>query len=53
MPSISIDYGVMEKASGLRVVPGSFGWNDVGCWAALPALRAPDARGNVVIGDAV
>jgi mannose-1-phosphate guanylyltransferase len=41
----------MEKASGLRVVPGAFGWNDVGSWAALPALRAPDARGNVVIGD--
>jgi mannose-1-phosphate guanylyltransferase len=34
------------------VVPGAFGWNDVGSWAALPALRAPDARGNVVIGGA-
>jgi len=51
-PSISIDHGIMEKASGLRVVPGAFGWNDVGSWAALPALRAPDARGNVVIGGA-
>jgi len=49
-PSISIDHGIMEKASGLRVVPGAFGWNDVGSWAALPALRAPDDRGNVVIG---
>ena len=52
VPSISIDHGIMEKASGLRVVPGAFGWNDVGSWAALPALRAPDARGNVVIGGA-
>ena len=51
-PSISIDHGIMEKATGLRVVPGEFGWNDVGSWAALPALRAPDARGNVVIGGA-
>jgi len=50
-PSISIDHGIMEKATGLRVVPGAFGWNDVGSWAALPALRTPDARGNVVIGD--
>jgi mannose-1-phosphate guanylyltransferase len=49
-PSISIDHGIMEKAAGLRVVPGAFGWNDVGSWAALPALRAPDGRGNVVIG---
>jgi mannose-1-phosphate guanylyltransferase len=51
-PSISIDHGIMEKATGLRVVPGAFGWNDVGSWAALPALRAPDGRGNVVIGGA-
>jgi mannose-1-phosphate guanylyltransferase len=51
-PSISIDHGVMEKAGGLRVIPGSFGWNDVGSWAALPALKAPDPRGNVVIGGA-
>jgi mannose-1-phosphate guanylyltransferase len=52
LPAISIDNGIMEKASGLRVVPGSFGWNDVGSWAALPAMRAPDARGNVVLGSA-
>ena len=32
--------------------PATFGWNDVGSWAALTALRAPDARGNVVLGDA-
>jgi mannose-1-phosphate guanylyltransferase len=52
VPSISIDHGIMEKASGLRVIPGEFGWNDVGSWAAVPALRAPDARGNVVLGGA-
>jgi mannose-1-phosphate guanylyltransferase len=52
VPAISIDYGIMEKAAGIRVIPGSFGWNDVGSWAALPALRAPDARGNVVVGGA-
>ena len=51
-PSISIDTGIMEKASGLRVVPGAFGWNDVGSWAALPAVRPPDGRGNVVLGGA-
>jgi mannose-1-phosphate guanylyltransferase len=52
VPAISIDNGIMEKATGLRVVPGAFGWNDVGSWAAVPALRAADARGNVVVGDA-
>jgi mannose-1-phosphate guanylyltransferase len=50
-PAISIDNGIMEKASGLRVVPGEFGWNDVGSWAALTAVRPPDARGNVVLGE--
>jgi mannose-1-phosphate guanylyltransferase len=53
VPSISIDYGIMEKASGIRVVPGDFRWNDVGSWAALPAIRAVDGGGNVVSGDAV
>lgn len=51
-PAISIDHGIMEKATGLRVVPGEFGWNDVGSWAALTAVRPPDLRGNVVLGGA-
>ena len=52
VPAISIDHGIMEKAAGIRVIPGSFGWNDVGSWAALPAMRTADARGNVVVGPA-
>ncbi|HVR63301.1 MAG TPA: sugar phosphate nucleotidyltransferase [Polyangia bacterium] len=52
VPAISIDHGIMEKAAGIRVIPGTFGWNDVGSWAALPAMRPADARGNVVVGQA-
>ncbi|MGD0837926.1 MAG: mannose-1-phosphate guanylyltransferase [Polyangia bacterium] len=52
-PKISIDYGIMEKASGLRVVAGDFGWNDVGSWSALADIRAQDSAGNVVAGDVV
>ena len=52
VPSISIDNGIMEKAAGLHVVPGDFGWNDVGSWAAMTAIRPTDATGNVVVGDA-
>jgi mannose-1-phosphate guanylyltransferase len=52
-PSISIDHGIMEKATGLRVVPGEFGWNDVGSWAAMPVVRPADARGNVVVGSEI
>jgi mannose-1-phosphate guanylyltransferase len=47
VPAISIDYGVMEHAAGILVVPGSFGWNDVGSWTALADTRAADAAGNV------
>jgi mannose-1-phosphate guanylyltransferase len=53
VPAISIDYGIMEKADGIRVVPGDFRWNDVGSWAALAAIRTPDGDGNVVAGDTV
>ncbi len=47
-PSISIDYGVMEKARDVWVAPVDIGWNDVGSWASLPELRATDAAGNVL-----
>jgi mannose-1-phosphate guanylyltransferase len=53
VPATSIDYGIMEKAQGIRVVPGDFGWNDVGSWAALASIRRPDGAGNVVTGDAI
>jgi len=52
-PSISIDYGVMEREPRIALVPGDFGWSDVGSFAALPEVRALDARGNAVAGDAI
>jgi mannose-1-phosphate guanylyltransferase len=52
-PSISIDYGVMEKESRIALVPGDFGWSDVGSFAALPEVRELDAHGNAVAGDAI
>ncbi len=53
VPAISIDYGIMERASGIRVVAGEFGWSDVGSWAALAEIRAADANGNVLAGDTI
>jgi mannose-1-phosphate guanylyltransferase len=47
-PSISIDFGVMEKASKIAVVPGDFGWNDVGSWEVTWEMSDRDARGNAV-----
>ena len=51
--SISIDYGVMEKSDNILVVPGEFGWNDVGSWDMLGVLNQPDDNGNITIGDNV
>jgi len=53
MPSISIDYGVMERAGRIAVVPADFGWSDVGSFPALAGVRAKDEHGNVVSGEAV
>ncbi|NGP77822.1 NTP transferase domain-containing protein [Balneolaceae bacterium YR4-1] len=50
-PSISIDYGIMEKAETVYVVPGEFGWNDVGSWRAVYDLREKDEKGNVIQSD--
>ena len=53
LPSVSIDTGVMEKAEGLAVVPGDFGWNDVGSWQSAWELGSPDAAGNALPAGAV
>ncbi|MGC9021632.1 MAG: mannose-1-phosphate guanylyltransferase/mannose-6-phosphate isomerase [Dissulfurimicrobium sp.] len=53
MPDISIDYAVMEKADRIAMVPGDFGWNDIGSWKAVSGLIEPDETGNRVDGDAV
>jgi mannose-1-phosphate guanylyltransferase len=45
----SIDYGVMEKAANVVVIPCAFGWSDVGSWSALPEVIEPDAAENVMI----
>lgn len=51
--NISIDYGVMEKADNVFVIPSSFGWSDLGTWASLYANLERDYLGNAVTGDAV
>ncbi|GFO65440.1 sugar phosphate nucleotidyltransferase [Geomonas paludis] len=47
----SIDFGVMEKAKDVQVIPASFGWSDVGSWSALPEVMEADAAGHVVINS--
>ncbi|HEU4642069.1 MAG TPA: sugar phosphate nucleotidyltransferase [Gemmatimonadaceae bacterium] len=49
---ISVDHGVLERSARVLVLPGDFGWDDVGTWAALRRVRDRDAHGNAVAGDA-
>lgn len=51
--NISIDYGVMEKAGNVYVIPSSFGWSDLGTWASLYANLERDYLGNAVSGEKV
>lgn len=46
----TIDYGIMEGAAEVAVIPVDIGWSDVGSWASLMEILEPDAAGNVVIG---
>jgi len=51
LDSISIDYGILEKADNIYVVPGSFGWDDVGSWSSLDNLNQKDSNGNIIKGN--
>jgi mannose-1-phosphate guanylyltransferase len=48
LQSISIDYGILERSDEVLVIPGDFGWNDVGSWDALGAIFPPDENGNII-----
>ncbi|MFD2787461.1 mannose-1-phosphate guanylyltransferase [Hymenobacter rubripertinctus] len=51
--NISIDYGVMEKADNVYVLPADFGWSDLGTWDSLHRMGQHDADENVVDGNAL
>lgn len=51
--SISIDYGIMEKADNVFVYTSDFGWADLGTWGSLQEFLDKDEQGNSVSGDNV
>jgi len=53
LPDISIDHGVMEKAARVAVIPGDFGWSDVGSWTSAWELAPHDGAQNALFGDVV
>ncbi len=48
-PSISLDYGILEKAGDVRVIYADFGWSDLGTWGSLYDLGNKDEYQNVVL----
>ncbi|OGT61025.1 MAG: mannose-1-phosphate guanylyltransferase/mannose-6-phosphate isomerase [Gammaproteobacteria bacterium RIFCSPHIGHO2_12_FULL_43_28] len=53
LPSISIDYALMEKSSKLLVIACDFNWQDIGSWEHYRQLYPADKNGNTVIGNAI
>ncbi len=51
MPRISIDYGIMEHADQVSVIPVDIGWSDIGSWGALLDVLTGDEHGNVADGE--
>lgn len=49
----SIDYGIMEKSNNIYVIPGNFGWDDVGSWLSVERLRNVDINNNILDGNIV
>jgi len=53
LPKVSIDYGIMERADNVLVIPCDFGWDDIGNWNALEKYDEKDELGNVLHGQGV
>ncbi len=52
MPSISIDYAVLEQSSKIAMVEAPFDWDDVGSWEAMSRLHSSDDASNTIVGPA-
>ncbi|MHA4846532.1 mannose-1-phosphate guanylyltransferase [Flavitalea antarctica] len=52
-PSLSIDFGIMEKADNVYLIPSSFGWSDLGTWNSAYENLEKDYLANAVAGENV
>jgi len=53
LPSISIDYGIIEKSARVAVIPFQGTWHDVGSWKGVYNILKKDGSGNAIRGDAI
>lgn len=51
--SVSIDYGILEKAENVYVMPADFGWTDLGTWKSIDSQQEKDTDGNSIQGQAL
>lgn len=50
---VSVDYGIMEKTKDIYVIPGNFGWDDLGSWNSLSRYKDTDEDNNVIDGSVI
>jgi mannose-1-phosphate guanylyltransferase/mannose-6-phosphate isomerase len=53
LESVSIDYGIMERARSVLMVPATFQWSDLGSWSALDEVIEKDGAGNILKGNTI
>lgn len=53
IPSISIDYAVMEKSDKIALIPVDCGWNDLGSWEAICDVMKKDEKNNFIKGNVI
>ncbi len=51
--NISMDHGIMEKAENVHVIPGEFGWSDLGTWGSVHSNSDRDFHQNAVQGEVI
>jgi len=51
LPSLSVDYGIAEKADNIAVVPVEMGWSDLGSWDSIYQRHEKNEQGNLLSGD--
>ena len=49
----SVDYAIMEKAENIFILPGNFGWDDIGSWLAVGRIKKTDEDNNVINGNVI
>jgi mannose-1-phosphate guanylyltransferase len=53
LPSVSIDYAIMQESRRIALIPADFGWLDVGSWKAVEGVMKKNKDGNILKGNAV